>query len=593
MKPSLLFKVLIIAMFLCSLQSRGQNYTQVTSYTSATYGSENVTQSTINIDYNFTLCGSEGPFFAWNGGGGFSYTFSHPVASIKVPLIFAGYGYPQNIHFTVNGSNYTLTSANLKGNVGICSDGTLAVLASGDLNNLTDTTGFPSQTVVIPGPITSFSIVNTNGPNNAATSYAVYFQTPSFDNGSTQSMTVCQNSAATSINSNLTASGGTGTYTWMVVTGPSHGTLSGLSASASAGTSVSPASATYMPTSGYSGPDSYVIQVSDGTNTANATINVNVSAIPTPSFSAAPGANSCVANSILYTTQSGMSSYAWSIPGTAGTNYNITSGSTTTNSVGITWLNTGSKTVTVNYTTSSGCTGVTVASNTTSVNTLPVPTFTTSPGANVCASAATTYTTQSGMSSYSWSIPGTSGTDYNITAGGTGTNSVGITWLTAGSKTVTVNYTTSNGCTGATVASNTTSVNALPVPTFTSPVATHSCTGGNVIYATQSGMSGYTWTIPGVSGTDYTITGGSTSSNTITLGWMTAGTKAVTVNYTNASLCTGAAAAANTTTVNPLPVPSFTATPTASICASTNGTYSTQSGMTGYNWTIPGVPGTD
>ena len=434
------------------------------------------------------------------------------------------------------------------------------------------------------------TLVVTNAPSTSTSGDIA------FVNGSPQSLSMCTNSGANSINSKLVASDDQAgeTLTWSVNSAPAHGTLGGFNTTATSivGNST-PSGLTYTPATNYSGTDAFIIAVDNGTNTTLTTINVNVNALPTPSFTAPPGANVCASAATTYTTQSGMSGYSWSIPGTPGTNYNITSGGITTNSVGITWLTAGSKTVTVNYTNSNSCTSTTPASNTTSVNALPVPTFTAAPGANVCASTQSTYTTQAGMSSYSWSIPGTSGTDYNVTAGGTGTNSVGITWLTAGSKIVTVNYTTSNGCTGTTATSNTTSVNALPVPSFTSPVATHSCTGGNVIYTTQSGMSGYTWTIPGVSGTDYTITGGSTSSNTIMLDWMTAGTKAVTINYTNASLCTGAAAVANTTTVNPLPVPSFTATPTASICASTNETYSTQSGMTGYTWTIPGVPSTD
>ena len=102
------------------------------------------------------------------------------------------------------------------------------------------------------------------------------------------------------------------------------------------------------------------------------------------------------------------------------------------------------------------------------INTLPTPTFTVAPGANTCASTSVTYTTQASQSSYVWTVPGTLGTDYTITSGGiSGTDyTVTLTWLTTGSKTVTVNYNNSNGCTGANAASNTMTVNPLPTPTI-------------------------------------------------------------------------------------------------------------------------------
>ncbi len=105
-------------------------------------------------------------------------------------------------------------------------------------------------------------------------------------------------------------------------------------------------------------------------------------------------------------------------------------------------LTSGSKTVTVGYT-SSSCASATPASNTITVTALPTPTFTTSPTSPQCAGTSVTYTTQTGQSNYVWSVPGTSGTDYTITSGGTGTsdNTVTLKWLTSGSKTVTVGYT--------------------------------------------------------------------------------------------------------------------------------------------------------
>jgi len=99
------------------------------------------------------------------------------------------------------------------------------------------------------------------------------------------------------------------------------------------------------------------------------------------------------------------------------------------------------------------------------VKNAPVPSFTASPGAYVCAKDDVTYTTQPGMSNYVWTVPGTPGADYSITTGGIGTsaNTFTLKWLTAGSKTVTVNYTGLNGCPGTTATSTTTTVHPVPV----------------------------------------------------------------------------------------------------------------------------------
>jgi len=91
------------------------------------------------------------------------------------------------------------------------------------------------------------------------------------------------------------------------------------------------------------------------------------------------------------------------------------------------------------------------------VNSSPAPTFTTAPGAVTALNTDVTYTTQASQSSYVWTYTGTLGIDYSITSGGGNTNSVTLKWLTAGNKTVTVNY--SNGtCPAATPATNTTAI---------------------------------------------------------------------------------------------------------------------------------------
>lgn len=99
--------------------------------------------------------------------------------------------------------------------------------------------------------------------------------------GSTTTLTVAQDSAATNIKALLHASDADAsqTLTWSVTAAPAHGSLSSFSgATASSGsTDITPGGTlTYTPTSGYSGSDSFTVQVSDGSATASRTISVTV-----------------------------------------------------------------------------------------------------------------------------------------------------------------------------------------------------------------------------------------------------------------------------------------------------------------------------
>ena len=184
----------------------------------------------------------------------------------------------------------------------------------------------------------------------------------------------------------------------------------------------------------------------NGCTAASATSqSVTVNALPTPSFTA--GSASVCINSTgnVYTTQAGKTSYLWTISGgtiTAG-------GAATDNSATVTWTSTGSQSISVNYTDANGCTAASATSQTVTVNALPTPTFTAAPTPVCLNSAGNVYTTQAGKTSYVWTISG--GT---ITAGGSATdNSATVTWTSAGSESISVNYTDANGCTAASAAS--------------------------------------------------------------------------------------------------------------------------------------------
>ena len=182
------------------------------------------------------------------------------------------------------------------------------------------------------------------------------------------------------------------------------------------------------------------------------------------------------------------------------------------------------------------------------------------------------------MTAYSWNIS-SGGT---ITAGGTSaSNTVTVNWNTAGTQTVSVNYTNGNGCAAATATIYNVTVNPLPVPLLSGPASV--CTGaaGN-IYSTQAGMNSYSWTL---SGGGILTSGGTTNSNTATVSWNAAGPQSVSINYVNTNGCTVGNPSVYPVTVNVLPVPTLSGP--AIVCAnSTGNVYTTQTGMNGYSWSV-------
>jgi len=87
-----------------------------------------------------------------------------------------------------------------------------------------------------------------------------------------QSVTVTMNTAKSITLTSSDADGDTRTY--VIVTNPGHGSLSGLNASTGA--------VTYTPTSGYSGPDSFTFKANDGHDDSNiATVTITVVGAPT------------------------------------------------------------------------------------------------------------------------------------------------------------------------------------------------------------------------------------------------------------------------------------------------------------------------
>jgi hypothetical protein len=214
------------------------------------------------------------------------------------------------------------------------------------------------------------------------------------------------------------------------------------------------------------------------------------------------------------------------------------------------------------------------------VRALPTPSFTANAGLNVCSGATVTYTTVTGQTNYLWTISGVSGTDYTITAGGTDTasTSVSLKWLTAGSKSVSINYKDAYGCTTVTATTTATTVAATP---------------------TVAAITGTTTTTVGLSTilANATANGVWSSSNTAnasidSTGRVTAvGQGTTTISYTvTTGACTNVATAIYT--VNAAPMPTITSFTPSSGFAGVTVTL-TGTGFAGaYSVKLNGVPAT-
>ncbi len=306
-------------------------------------------------------------------------------------------------------------------------------------------------------------------------------------------------------------------------------------------------------------------------------ITINPSPVPTLTGAV----TACVGQTgVTYTTEAGKANYLWTVSA-GGT---ITGGGTSTsNSVTVTWNTAGAQSVSVSYQNPvTLCTALSPTILPVTVNPHPVPTLT---GSNlVCVgSTGIVYTTTPGKSNYVWTISA-GGT---ITSGGTSTsNTAVVTWNTVGSQSVSVSYTDPiTLCTAASPTILNVTVNTLPAPTFLTG-STSVCKGvpGN-LYTTEPGMTNYTWTITGGAIT----AGGNSTSNSATVTWNNVGLQSISVNYTYpSSSCTAPNPTTLTVNVKPLPVPSFLSG-NNTVCQGIPGnTYTTQTGMLNYFWTVSG-----
>ena len=156
------------------------------------------------------------------------------------------------------------------------------------------------------------------------------------------------------------------------------------------------------------------------------------------------------------------------------------------------------------------------------------------------------YTTQAGMTAYTWTVSSGGTIIY-----GAGTNQVEIVWSTPGAKTVTVNYTNLWGYTPAVPTTLSITVKPLPDPAGTITGPNNVCAGTNgITYSIAPIVNAvtYAWTLP----PGATITNGS-ETNVITVDFAgNASSGNIIVNGNN--LCgNGASSPAYPITVKPQP----------------------------------------
>jgi hypothetical protein len=296
---------------------------------------------------------------------------------------------------------------------------------------------------------------------------------------------------------------------------------------------------------------------------------VVVDAAPIPLISGQ--ATVCAASSgHVYTTETGMTGYSWSVSA-GGT---ITAGGTSTDATcTVTWNVAGPQTIGVIYTNANGCSATNLAIRNVTVVALTAPVV--SGPSSVCeGSLGNVYTTESGMTNYTWSISAG-----GVITSGAGTKSVRVNWNTSGARTIGVRYVNAGGCSETGTTTKNVTVNAVITPAIAGSGEVCAGTAG-VKYTTQPGMESYAWTVS--SGGQ--ITGGA-GTNVLTVTWSGVGVQTVGVKYNNPAGCPSELSTLMNLIVHPLPVPSIGGSITA--CAGTTGvTYVTEPGMTAYVWSI-------
>jgi hypothetical protein len=282
-------------------------------------------------------------------------------------------------------------------------------------------------------------------------------------------------------------------------------------------------------------------------NVATNTITVN--ALPSVSFTGTL-AQQCISSTSYSLSGGSPAGGAYSGPGVSGSNFNASLAGVGTHNIVYTYTNP-----------ATGCTNTAI--NTIRVNALPVVTF---GGILVpqCVSSSSYALSGGSPVGGTYSGPGVSGTNFNAGAAGIGTHTIAYT------------YTDGNGCTNS--ATNSITVNSLPVPTLSSSDNDNIFCTGTLVTFTAGGGTNYNFRVGGT-----TVQSG--TSNIFATTTLING-QVVDVIVTNSNGCTAVSSGIQNF-VNPLPT-IFITTPVA--CSTDLLTYSLTVGVS--SGTVTSTAGT-
>lgn len=313
----LLRMLLMAGMLLLTMPAMAQYYNVNHTAGTVNVGGVNVTVTNVNGSTG-SLCGY-GPYKEGNGGpGSYTWTFGTPIVAVRFHITAVG---PLDVvSVMINGSPYVLSASEVNplpapcsGNTAIVSGG---VIVSGG--------GFNADATVdinTGSPINSFSIVSS-GPSGVVASdfniEPVLNAVPSFVFGSSLTFDVCQDASPTDISGLLSINDADNGQTeiWTVTAAPANGSLSGFGVPSSAtsnGSTVTPSGLTYQPNSGFNGPDSFIVRIDDGTDTADILVHVNVN--PTPDVTVQSSQAKCnlaPTDSIYFLSSVPGTTFSWS-----------------------------------------------------------------------------------------------------------------------------------------------------------------------------------------------------------------------------------------------------------------------------------------
>lgn len=393
------------------------------------------------------------------------------------------------------------TVAGASSTAGFAGDGTPATSASVRMS---------SPTSIAPTSNPNYYYISDRGNNRIR--YVKPNSIPYFTGGTTMPFVVCQNTVGDSLNALLQVrdSDLTQTLTWSVVTPANHGGLVGSALATSNAGAVTPTGLFYTPAFGYSGLDTFTIQISDGFNTSTTTVYVTVN--PLPVVAAIGGSNTvCLAGTTTLTDATGGGT--WSA---TNANASVAGGVVTGLVLGVD---------TINYAVTNACGTTTVSKVVTVITTPAIPAAITGPG-TVCAG--------SGIILNDATIGGV------WTSSATGTATVGsltggVTGVAAG--TANISYTVTNAC-GSAFVFKTITVNVAPGAISGSAI---SCVGASNSLTSSPGGGAWTSsntaaaTVGSLTGS---VTGVGVGNSTIsyTLGNGCFSTLPVTVNAPPASI---------------------------------------------------------